>query len=119
MIILLSLAQMIKEITQQAEFESIIDDNQLILADFYTTWCEPCKLLDKILDRIESKLPAGMQIVKLDSDRFPVLATQYEIQSAPVLIVFKNRKVVWRMNGFKMDDELLESILNVSRETEE
>jgi thioredoxin len=108
---------MIQEITEQVEFEEVIASNRLILADFYTTWCEPCKLLDEILDRIESKLPAEMQIVKLDSEKLPGLATRYEIRSAPVLVVFKNEKIVWRMNGFKMDDELLEMINDVSRET--
>ena len=108
---------MIEEITQTTEFESVISNNPLVFVDFYTTWCEPCKLLDQILDRIEFKVPKGMKIVKMDSEKFPELSSNFKIRSAPVLFVFKNGKIVWRMNGFKMDDELLDELEGVSRET--
>ena len=106
-----------EEILQQSEFERIIAQNELVFADFYTTWCEPCKILDQVLDRISDNVPDGMKMVRLDSDIFPGLAERLLIKSAPVLFVFRNGEPVWRMNGFMMDNELLETLHKVSRET--
>ena len=109
---------MVSELTQLSEFESVIAKNQLVLVDFYTTWCEPCKVLDQVLDRINSKLPEDGEILKVDSEVFDGLANHYDIRSAPVLILFKNGEVIWRLSGFMMDNELLQTINKVSRETD-
>jgi thioredoxin 1 len=105
------------EITDSQSFRKYIDANSLVFVDFYTTWCEPCKLLDQILDRILSKMPEGMKLLKLDSDEFPELAENLQIKSAPVLFIFRDGKEAWRMNGFMMDDDLLKIMHDVSRET--
>ncbi len=106
------------DIQQQSEFEQVINQNDLVFADFYTTWCEPCKILDQVLDRISDDIPEGMQMVRLDSDMFPELAERLLIKSAPVLFVFKKGEPVWRMNGFMMDRELIDTLHKVSRETD-
>lgn len=107
-----------REIQQQSEFEQFITQNELVFADFYTTWCEPCKILDQVLGRISEDVPDGMRMVRLDSDMFPELAERLLIKSAPVLFVFRNGEPVWRMNGFMMDRELLDTLHKVSRETD-
>ena len=108
---------MTDKITDSQSFIKFINDHQLVFVDFFTTWCEPCKVLDQILDRISNKLPDGMEMVKLDSDKFPRLASDYQIKSAPVLFIFKNGEIAWRMNGFMMDDDLLKILHDVSRGT--
>jgi thioredoxin 1 len=106
-----------KEIQQQSEFERVIAQNELVFADFYTTWCEPCKVLDQVLNRISDDIPDGMVMVRVDSDMYPDLAERLLIKSAPVLFVFRNGEPVWRMNGFMMDAELVDTLHKVSRET--
>ncbi len=108
---------MIRKITQISEYEQVIDSPKPVLIDFYATWCEPCKILDEVLERINGRLPEDGQIFKLDIDDFPELSVRYSIRSVPVLLWIKSGEVLWRMNGFEMDEPLLQMIRKVSRET--
>jgi thioredoxin 1 len=106
-----------KTINSVGEFRAITRASGTVLVDFFATWCEPCKWLESILVSIESDLPAATSIVKIDSELFPELATEYEIRSVPVLLLFVDGKLVWRMNGFKTGPELLEVMRSFSRGT--
>ena len=105
------------EIDSEATFHNALSASNLVLADFFADWCEPCKWLDLILESIEIELPKGSNIIKSDVEKQLELVSKFEIKSVPVLIIFKNGKEVWRMNGFLMKDGLLLKLEEFSRET--
>jgi thioredoxin 1 len=80
---------------------------RLVLLDFYADWCEPCKLLDKILDEVVEKMPNRLIINKINVDLAPGLREKHRISSVPVLILQRNGQTLWRMNGFLTAGELL------------
>ena len=103
---------MIRELQQVEEYDELIRrTGQLVLIDFYADWCEPCKWLNEILTEIEPRLSDKAIILKIDSEKFTPLATSFHIRSVPVLILLKNGREVWRMNGFLIGDELVEKVL--------
>ena len=82
----------------------------LVLFDFYTDWCEPCKLLEPILDDVKRRMGNTISIQKINSDEHADLAEQYHIKSVPTLMLFRNGKLLWRMAGFDTADELVKMI---------
>ena len=78
-----------------------------MLADFYADWCEPCKILDDILEEVKEDLGEEIFIQKIDVDDSKKLSELYQIKSVPVLILFKEGKQVWRMNGFLTSNDLI------------
>jgi thioredoxin len=70
-----------------------------VLVDFYATWCGPCQLMAKILEQVNGEMKHQLQIVKIDSDKYPNLASQYQVQALPTLILFKQRQPVERIEG--------------------
>ncbi|MBL7914806.1 MAG: thioredoxin family protein [Bacteroidia bacterium] len=106
-----------KTINSEGEFRAITGASGIVLVDFYASWCEPCKWLDSILESINSSIPEGSSILKIDTELFSDLATEFEIRSVPVLLLFVDGEVVWRMNGFKTGPELLEVMQTFSRGT--
>lgn len=81
----------------------------LVLVDFWAPWCEPCKMLDEILEELKRRIPE-LHILKLNVDEHTGLAGSCNIRSVPVLILYKNGLEAWRMNGFKLVAELEEII---------
>lgn len=87
--------------------KATLDKHPLLLVDFYAEWCEPCKMLDGILEEVQSNMNDKIFIQKINVDNKAAFAKKHSVMSVPVLILFKNGDPVWRMNGFMMAPELL------------
>jgi thioredoxin 1 len=83
----------------KGNFETIINDSRPVIVDFHALWCGPCKVQSPILKELAAELDDKVRVIKIDVDQNNALASQYQIQSVPTLIVFKNGKPVWRQSG--------------------
>jgi thioredoxin 1 len=83
----------------KGNFETIINDSRPVIVDFHALWCGPCKMQSPILKELASELGDRVKVIKIDVDQNNAIASQYQIQSVPTLIVFKNGKQVWRQSG--------------------
>lgn len=71
------------------------------IVDFYAEWCGPCKMLGSVLESMED-----VDIIKVNVDEHPELATQYGIMSVPVLIAFKDGKETSKSLGFQPEESI-------------
>lgn len=83
---------------KETDFFELIK-NDLVLVDFYATWCGPCRMISPIIDEI-SKEKEELTIIKVDADKFPNLASKYGIMSIPTLMVFKKGQDVKTSVGY-------------------
>ena len=81
-----------------------------VLVDFYATWCGPCQMMVPILQQVNDRLKQKLQIVKIDSDKYPKLAGQYGIEALPTLVLFKNGQPVDRIEGVLRVDPLVDRL---------
>ena len=81
------------------EFKELIQGNQLVVVDFFATWCGPCKMLAPIIEELAETNIEGVKIVKIDVDQNEELAISYNIQAVPTLIFFKNGEEIQRVTG--------------------
>lgn len=91
-------------------FNNLLLENRLVLVDFYADWCEPCKMLDTILEEVKGRFGKNLFIQKIDVDSSVELSKGFSVMSVPVLALFKDGILVWRMNGFMMTNELTQKI---------
>lgn len=80
-------------------FKDILKEEPLVLVDFFTTWCGPCKMLKPILEELHTKVGDDLKILKVDVDKNPKAAEAYQIRGVPTLKLFKHGKVVWTQSG--------------------
>lgn len=93
---------------QFTSFDALLSGSDLpVLVDFYATWCGPCQMMAPILDRVGTQLKGRVQIVKIDTDKYPNLASQYQINALPTLVLFKNAQPVERIEGLVQADQLI------------
>ncbi|MFG3816421.1 thioredoxin [Limnothrix redekei] len=89
-------------------FDAMIQEAEKpVLVDFYATWCGPCQLLSPVLEEVSVRLHDHLQVVKIDADRYPDLATQHQVTALPTLILFKDGQAIDRIEGFMKADHLI------------
>lgn len=80
-------------------FNDVISTNQPVLVDFFATWCGPCKMMHPILEQLKEALGDKLRIIKIDIDKNQAVANQFQIQSVPTMILFKDKKILWHQSG--------------------
>lgn len=90
--------------------QSILNDNKPVLVDFFAEWCGPCKVQGPVLKEVKSEIGDNVRIIKIDVDKSPAIAQQYQISGVPTLILFRNGQPVWRQSGVVSKRQLVEVI---------
>jgi thioredoxin 1 len=85
----------------------------IVLVDFYTEWCSPCRMLAPIVEELAREMSGRVTVAKVNTDEAPDTATKYEVYSIPTLILFKNGEVVNRVVGLKDLNALRRMIADV------
>ncbi len=86
------------ELTED-NFQSQVEDGSPLLVDFWAEWCGPCKMVAPVLDELASKYEGKVRIGKLNVDQNQALSVQYQVQSIPTFLLFKDGEVQDRMMG--------------------
>ncbi len=91
-------------------FNDVISTDQLVLVDFFATWCGPCKAMHPVLETLKHRLGDRIRIIKVDIDKNQAVAMQYNVQAVPTLILFRNSQALWRQSGAMPVDGLISVI---------
>jgi len=94
----------------KSSFSKIIDSETPVLVDFYADWCGPCKMLGPILKQVKDEMGEAVKIVKIDVDKNQSIAAKYQVRGVPTMLLFKNRKQLWRQSGVLQKNDLIQIV---------
>ncbi len=97
---------MIKYLEKSSDFEELTKAKCLV--DFYADWCGPCKMLGSVIE--DSVDEIGIPVIKINTDKFPDLATRFGVMSIPTIIVMEEGKEIKKHIGFLGREELLDFV---------
>ncbi len=96
---------------QQNNFkETVLEETKPVLADFFASWCGPCKMLSPVIDQVATEVGEKAKVVKIDIDQNEQLASQYNIMSVPTMIIFEKGKIKKELVGVKTREEIIKAL---------
>ena len=89
------------------EIQTVIDTHDIVLLKFTADWCENCKKYEHYINNL------SVHVQEIDYDLNEDLVEEYEIQKLPTVVIFKNKNLVEKIEGFIAKTEFVKKLVNI------
>lgn len=84
--------------------EAVLETNDVVLVDFYASWCGPCKMMEPTIESVANS--TDVTVVTVDVDAHQELAVTYGVRGVPTVALFVDGDEVKRMVGMQSEEQL-------------
>jgi thioredoxin 1 len=95
-------------------FDETIQNNELVILDFWAPWCGPCKSFAPTYEAMSEKID-GVTLAKINTEDQQELAGKFQIRSIPTLMIFREQIAIFSQPGAMAESDL-ETVLNKAKE---
>jgi thioredoxin len=92
--------------TTPAAFDAAILSARVVLVDFQTPWCGPCRELAPVMEVVEHDYAGRVTVLRVDVDSSEALATREHIEGVPLLALYVQGRETWRARGVASRDAI-------------
>lgn len=105
-------------VADKENFEKEVLQSEIpVMVDFWAAWCVPCRMIAPIVERLAERYAGLLKVAKLDVDSNQEIAIRYQVMSIPTLLFFKNGQVVDRIIGAVKEQDIVQRIEALLRQS--
>lgn len=90
--------------------EEVLEADKPVLVDFWASWCQPCKMVAPIVEKIANNFEGEVKVAKYNMEENGDQADEYGISGIPTLIIFDQGEVAQKFVGVKPYNVLAEAL---------
>ena len=94
----------------EPEFAEVIENNEIVILDFWAEWCGPCKAYGPVYERVSNEFE-DVIFAKINTEEEPQLGRMFNIRSIPTTIAFKEQIGVFMQPGALPEDALRDLVV--------
>jgi thioredoxin 1 len=102
--------KMIVNIGSAEAFEKIMQSKGIYVIDFYAPWCQPCRILSPVIEKLSENYKGKATFVKVDVNELMETAQQFGITGTPTVVILKDGSVMQRIVGLRGESEYAKTI---------
>ncbi len=91
----------------ETTFDQFVESNGIAIIDCWAPWCGPCRRMGPIIEELSTELAGKVGIAKLNTDENQGIATRFQINAIPTLLVFKDKVLVDSLVGLRPKEDIL------------
>ena len=103
-------SERVLHVTEACFDAEVLGSKELVLVDFWASWCGPCRMIAPVLDELAEEYAGRVKICKVNVDEEPALAQRYKIMSIPAVFLFRGGEVVEKMVGARPKQAFADAI---------
>ncbi len=89
-----------------ARLNSLIESQPVVLVDVYAAWCGPCQKMKPTIEKLTQEFAGKATVVMVNADADKEIMKQYSVDEIPVILLFRNGKLVSREIGYQEESRL-------------
>ena len=86
--------------------QEVLKSSGTVLVHFWTPWCGLCKLINPMLETIQENSSEQIKLISINADENFKLVNSYRLKNVPTLILFKDGKLIEKLDNFNSRDRL-------------
>ena len=98
-------------VVHDKNFQEILSNNRIIVADFWAKWCSPCRAMNLLIEDLSNIYAEQVLFIKLNVDENSITPSKYGISSIPTFLIIKDSQVMESIIG-AVDQEMFENKIN-------
>jgi thioredoxin 1 len=95
------------------DLEQALENNSIVMMDFWAEWCGPCKMFGPIFEKVSEKHP-DIKFAKINTEEEQDLAAAFGISSIPTLAIFRDKILIFKQPGL-LQEKVLEDLISQVR----
>ncbi|WP_337044216.1 rhodanese-like domain-containing protein [Emticicia sp. 17c] len=93
--------------------DEIVRSNEIVLIHFYTDWCEVCKKVTPLLNKVADE-NKKIKLLKVDSEKNDIISSVFKVEETPTYVIIKKGKRVWSGTGEISETEIQEVLQKIN-----
>ncbi len=98
---------------QESEFDTLLNEEKVVVVDFTATWCGPCRLIAPLMEQLAQEYKDRAKVVKVDVDNNKPMFKKFGLRSIPAVLIFQDAELVETIVGVSPYEQFSSAVLKL------